>query len=138
MKPLSWATQKTPFKTLFELRIVPLFVLLAYLDYIVHDVLYSYGLQFSFAWATPYWTVYSLIFLSVCILSKSYLGLLLFLGQFQDLIMFMGFSQDFSARLWTWTPYYLVLGLQWNVYTQLIFCITIVTAGLAVKHWRTR
>ena len=27
------------------------------LDSIVHQELYSYGLQFSFDWATPYWTI---------------------------------------------------------------------------------
>jgi len=30
---------------------------LSQIDTIVHETLYSYGLQFSYDWATPYWTI---------------------------------------------------------------------------------
>ena len=116
----------------YELGILPLFIALAYLDYIVHDVLYSYGLQFSYEWAVPYWTIYSLIFVIGCWLAKSYLGILLFAGALQDIIMFMGFSQDFSYRQWIWTPHHTLFGY-WNVYTQIAMLIWVVVIGLSLK-----
>jgi uncharacterized Zn-finger protein len=42
------------------------------LDAIVHGELYDYGLQFSFAWATPFWSFERLIY--VCLAVPSVLG----------------------------------------------------------------
>jgi hypothetical protein len=38
------------------------FVLMSGLDFVVHRVLYGYGLRFSFDWAVFYWNVYSGVF----------------------------------------------------------------------------
>jgi len=41
------------------------FISLSGLDFIVHRVLYGYGLRFSYDWAVPYWTSLRLIY--VCL-----------------------------------------------------------------------
>jgi uncharacterized Zn-finger protein len=46
--------------------------LLNKLDAIVHGELYDYGLQFSFAWATPFWSFERLIY--ICLAVPSILG----------------------------------------------------------------
>jgi len=56
-----YAAQQTPNKTLlFSIPILASTVIIAYaitrLDQIVNGQLYSFGLQFSYEWASPYWT----------------------------------------------------------------------------------
>ena len=46
--------------------------LLGRIDWIVHDQLYDYGLQFSPAWANPYW--FSLRLIYVCMAIPSFLS----------------------------------------------------------------
>jgi len=52
--------------------------LLGRIDYIIHNDLYGFGLQFSFVWADPYWAVLRLIYVCLAvpsILSAIVLGL---------------------------------------------------------------
>jgi uncharacterized Zn-finger protein len=52
--------------------------LLGRIDYIIHNDLYGFGLQFSFVWADPYWAVLRLIYVCVAVpsvLSAVALGL---------------------------------------------------------------
>lgn len=46
-------------------------LLVTCLDYIVHTWLYDYGLQFSYSWALPYWTILTLIFITLAFVSAS-------------------------------------------------------------------
>lgn len=48
---------KTVFSALIVMAIVSLLAMIGLLqiDHIVHDVLYDFGLRFSYQWATPYW-----------------------------------------------------------------------------------
>jgi uncharacterized Zn-finger protein len=48
--------------------------LLAHIDNIVHDQLYDFGLQFSFAWANSYWIAFRLIY--VCMAVPSILSVI--------------------------------------------------------------
>jgi hypothetical protein len=54
MKPTQIALKFVP--TLMTAFAVISMIFLFQLDAIVHQRLYSYGLQFSYDWATPYWT----------------------------------------------------------------------------------
>ena len=46
--------------------------LLGRIDWVVHDQLYDFGLQFSFVWATPYWSFLRLVY--VCLAFPSVLS----------------------------------------------------------------
>jgi len=46
--------------------------LLGRIDWIVHDELYDFGLQFSYVWATPYWALLRLTY--VCLAGPSVLS----------------------------------------------------------------
>lgn len=50
--------------------------LLGQLDHIIHGELYDFGLEFSFAWATPYWMTLRLIY--VWLIGPSVLGAISF------------------------------------------------------------
>lgn len=57
---------------------VIIILLLGYIDNVIHDQLYNFGLQFSFAWANPYWIAYRTIYVCLAIpsiLSAVKLGL---------------------------------------------------------------
>lgn len=47
--------------------VVPVLLLLSRIDSIVHGDLYNFGLQFSVAWADPYWTALHLIYVSLAV-----------------------------------------------------------------------
>ena len=54
---------------------------LTYLDWIVHHKLYSYGLQFSYDWANPYWSTLRLIFILLGLVSTSIVGMIYIYGR---------------------------------------------------------
>jgi len=54
---------------------------LTYLDWIVHNQLYSYGLQFSYDWADPYWTTLRLVFLLLGFVVTSIVGMIYVYGR---------------------------------------------------------
>jgi len=47
------------------------------MDFIVHGILYRYGLQFSYEWANPYWTFTRTIYVCIALPGAASLGLLL-------------------------------------------------------------
>lgn len=49
--------------------------MLSRIDWIVHDELYNYGLQFNYVWANPYW--FSLRLIYVCLAIPSFLSAVL-------------------------------------------------------------
>jgi hypothetical protein len=46
----------------FCLLVLLFFVFMSGLDFVVHRVLYGYGLRFSYDWAVVYWVIYGCVF----------------------------------------------------------------------------
>lgn len=111
------------------------------LDFLVHRVLYSYGLRFSYSWAVPYWWLYGGVFLvfSVVVSFAYWLGsgrsrrnirvgfglflsvCLLFWGGLTDVLWFVLWNGGLPADSvsWWWTPWFQLFGF-WNSSAQLL------------------
>ncbi len=135
---------------------------LTYLDYIVHYTLYSYGLQFSLAWAKPYWIALNVVFLSAALNSAysfrlratsrpqdKYLSFLIF---FTILVSSLGGFLDFfwwvihgslppMDFVWHWSVFYWFFNYEWTTRHQLIYTlawfIIIVTLWI-IYGWLSR
>jgi hypothetical protein len=116
------------------------FVLMSGLDFVVHRVLYGYGLRFSFDWAVFYWNVYSGVFFAFGVAAgfvywlgsgrsrkdvKVGLGLflsvcLLFFGGLADVFWFVFWGGGLPSNdvVWWWSPWYRIFGC-WNSFAQL-------------------
>jgi len=128
------------------------FLFMSGLDFIVHKVLYNYGLQFSFEWAHFYWWLYGctfLIFSGVVSLIywlssnksgrdfKVCLGLflsiiLLFWGGLTDVLWFIFWDGGLPSNdvVWWWMPWYAIFGF-WNSLLQLaLLCSTVLVTCL--------
>ncbi len=122
--------------------IVVFYLLLSKIDLIVHYDLYNYGLQFSLAWAQPYWAVLALCFWTLAALSVAsyllesrsknpYLALLIALTilipyhfGFEDIIFFILQGQfPPNSVAWTWYPLNEVFP-PWNTEKHIIFAIS--------------
>ena len=139
---------------MFCLLVLLFFVFMSGLDFVVHRVLYSYGLRFSYDWAVAYWILYGCVFfvfsvavgfiywlasdrsrrdvkiglslfLSVCLLS---------LGGLQDVFWFVfwggGLPQD--GIVWWWMPWFRLFGF-WNSGLQL--CLLGLVSGVIGLVW---
>jgi hypothetical protein len=116
------------------------FIFMSGLDFVVHRVLYGYGLRFSYDWAVGYWVVYGCVFFVFSVVVgfvywigsdkrkrdvKVSLGLslsvfLLFLGGLQDVVWFVFWSGGLPGDIvvWWWMPWFEVFG-SWNSSLQL-------------------
>lgn len=116
------------------------FILMAGLDHVVHNILYGFGLRFSFEWAVLYWNLFGCAFLVFGLVigfaywigsggSKQSLragiGLclsvwLLFLGGLEDVIFYVVWGGGLPSGdvVWWWTPWYRIFGF-WNSGMQL-------------------
>jgi hypothetical protein len=130
------------------------FVLISRIDYIVHDVLYDYGLNFSYEWANSYWFAYNSIFLvfSAVVVAAYWLGSnktrsdlkvsaalfatisLLALGGLEDILFFVLWSGGLPSVnvVWWWAPWISITGT-WNSLIQVSF--TTLTACLSAITW---
>jgi hypothetical protein len=130
------------------------FVFMSGLDFVVHRVLYGYGLRFSYDWAVNYWVVYGCVFLVFSVVvgfvywlgsaksrrnAKVGLGLslsifLLSLGGLQDVVWFVfwggGLPQD--GVVWWWMPWCGLFGC-WNSGMQL--CLLVFVFGVVGGFW---
>lgn len=110
------------------LLVLAFFFTMSALDYVVHGVLYGYGLSFSYSWAIPYWAAYNLLFVLFAFSIHSYLPFLLWFGGFQDILWFM-WARDLSLRVWWWHPMYW-LGLTfWCLPCQVIMLGSVLFLG---------
>jgi hypothetical protein len=111
------------------------------LDFVVHRVLYGYGLWFSFGWAVFYWGVYwGVFFVFGLVVGFVYwlgsgrkrrdfwvgLGLflsvfLLSLGGLQDFLWFVfwGGGLPDVGVVWWWVPWFGLFGF-WDCFLQLV------------------
>jgi len=138
----------------FGLLVFLFFVFMAGLDFVVHGVLYGFGLRFSFDWAVFYWRVFGFVFfvfgltiafaywlgsgrsrrdfwVSLCI----FLSIVLpFLGGLEDILWFVvwGGGLPDANVIWWWTPWYGLFGF-WNISMQITaLCVTF---SLVVAFW---
>jgi hypothetical protein len=128
------------------------FVFMSGLDFVVHRVLYGYGLRFSYDWAVGYWRVFGCVFFVFSVVvgfvywlasGKSRrdvevsVGLclsvfLLFLGGLEDVLWFVlwGGGLPSGDVVWWWTLWFGVFGF-WNSGLQLVLlCGVSVVVGL--------
>jgi hypothetical protein len=120
------------------------------LDFVVNNLLYSYGLGFSFGWYVPYVVGLSSIILSICglVMWQSYedmrnvsvalkRGLIIFLAHFGGLIDCLYFLVFNGGRVysgeWTWMWQYWLFGT-WNWMLQAIWSFSFLL--LIVSLWR--
>jgi hypothetical protein len=117
------------------------FVFMSGLDFVVHGVLYGYGLRFSYDWAVFYWGVYGAVFFvfGVVVGFVYWLGsgksrrdikvglclflsvCLLFWGGLVDVLWFVFWGGGLPGGdvVWWWTPWYVLFGF-WNSFLQLV------------------
>jgi hypothetical protein len=124
------------------------------LDFVVHRILYGYGLRFSFDWAVFYWNVYTGVFFAFAVAAgfvywlgsgrswkdvKVSFGLflsvfLLFFGGLADVFWFVLWGGGLPANdvVWWWSPWYRIFGF-WNSIVQLILLLGVFVA--VVLFW---
>jgi hypothetical protein len=134
------------------------FVFMAGLDFVVHRVLYGYGLCFSFGWAVFYWWVFGCVFLvfggvvgfvywfgsdgrrgSVAVGACLFLSvLLLFVGGLVDVLWFVlwfvlwGGGLPGFGVVWWWMPWFGLFGF-WDSGLQLV--LLGLCCGVVVLVW---
>jgi len=118
------------------------FSLMSRIDFIVHTMLYNYGLYFSYEWAYEYWVVYCTTFFTFSFLigfvywlgsnknkqdRKISIALttstsLLFIGGTADMMVFILWVGRLPPEnvVWWWVPWYHIFGV-WTTSMQLIF-----------------
>lgn len=131
-------------------------VVMTGIDFIMHTILYEYGLVFSYIWAIPYWNLLTIMFLMFGLIGISgYLVdrkkvswkklLLVFVtiqieyyGGFLDTIyfviakLFRGWSFNWSINWW-WSPFYRWFGIEWNLQRNVI--LNIITGICLIIAW---
>lgn len=131
--------------------VVIFYLLLSKIDLIIHYDLYNYGLQFSLAWAQPYWIVLTACFWTLAALSVAsymlesrtknlYLAVLIALTilipyyfGFEDVIFFL-FKGQFPANNVVWDWYWLNAYFPpWNTEKQITF--TTIGFVILVSIW---
>ena len=129
---------------LFFLTGVVIVLSMTQIDFIVHNVLYQYGLNFSMEWASSYWTMLGSVFILVsALIVITYLmgvqeinkrslstGLLLgfsvyVLGVNLDLLWFTAFLRELPAlsEHWWWMPMDGFLGVKWTTLHQILYTL---------------
>jgi len=112
------------------------------MDVIVHHVLYDWGLEFSYAWADPYWIGMGACRISIALMAGACyyffrsgeehhkvvpIGIIstilgLFFGGLEDTMYFLiigGFPPMDSV--WWWSPFNRFLGIRWTTKEHLIY-----------------
>jgi len=132
------------------------FVFMAGLDFVVHRVLYGYGLCFSYSWAGFYWSVFGCVFVIFgCVVGFVYwfgsqkrgrdakVGLGLFLsvclfslGGLEDVLWFVlwGGGLPSDNAVWWWMPWCRLFGF-WNSSLQLALLGTVSVVVCAFWVW---
>ena len=138
------------------LSILLYFCLLSRLDFIVHQDLYRYGLQFSYEWANDYWITYfaSYAYFSIVLGFIYWLAsnrtrndlkvsvglaatvILLQIGGLADIIFFSlwagGLPPD--SVTWWWMPWYQIFGV-WTSSMQIVLMafMSLIVASMWIK-----
>ena len=136
--------------------ILSFFCLMSRIDFIVHSILYGYGLEFSYEWANAYWATYSgsFVVFSVTIGSTYWLASnrdasdkrfsltiiatvnVLMIGGVQDIMFFVFWSGGLPPDnvSWWWVPWTYLFGT-WNSFMQVITAAmsVLITAALWIQ-----
>jgi len=129
------------FIVLLELIILDLFAT-TFIDIVVHNILYRYGLQFSYEWADMYWFWIAILRLTIaCIAAVSFYFLRdpserdkqvsiaifitlvsLYFGFILDSLFFViiGAFPPLDS-IWWWNPFYRFFGIRWTTLENLIY-----------------
>jgi len=132
------------------------FVFMAGLDFVVHRVLYGYGLRFSFGWAGFYWFVFGCVFVvfGLVVGFVYWLGsggglrgfrvgfglffsvLLLFFGGFVDVLWFVfwGGGLPGGGVVWWWMPWFWLFGF-WDSFAQLVLLVFVFVVVVLFWIW---
>jgi hypothetical protein len=102
-------------------------LLLTRLDFLVNNILYSFGLTFSETWYQEYGALYFLAYQLVIFALLAYtrnLKLFAFFQVFvltstQDLVYFGLWEGSFPSHEWVWMVYYRIFGF-WNTTSQIL------------------
>jgi hypothetical protein len=130
------------------------FCLMSRLDFIVHGILYRYGLQFSYEWANEYWATYAFAFIFFSVVmglmywlgsnktstdAKISLGLfatinILMVGGLQDLMFYVFWEKGLppDSVTWWWSPLSHIFGT-WNSSMQIT--LTVLACLITVPLW---
>ena len=106
-------------------------LLLTRLDFLINNILYTFGLTFSEGWYQEYAILYFLAYQLVVFILLAYtrnLKLFAFFQVFvltstQDLVYFGIWEGSFPAHEWVWMVYYRIFGF-WNTASQILFSIS--------------
>lgn len=137
------------------------FVCMSGLDFVVHRVLYDYGLRFSYSWANFYWAIFGCVFAVFSFIAgfvywlcsskmskdlKISAGLtlsifLFYLGGLEDVLWFVLWSGSFPdvGVVWWWMPWFGIFGF-WNGVCQLLLLsmVCLFVCGFWVWALRSR
>jgi len=106
-------------------------LLLTRLDFIINNVLYNFGLNFSETWhqeySILYFLAYQLVIFTLLAYTKS-LKLFTFFQVFiltstQDLVYFGLWEGSFPSHEWTWMTYYRFFGF-WDTTSQILLSVS--------------
>ena len=131
------------------LSLFAFFCLMSKIDFIVHGILYNYGLQFSFEWAIDYWVVYTVAFVifSVIVSLMYWLGSektmkdlklslallatvnILMISGLQDVMFYILLAGGLPPNdvVWWWVPWFHIVGT-WTTPMQILLTL----AGISV------
>jgi hypothetical protein len=110
-------------------------LLLTRLDFIINNVLYNFGLNFSQAWHQEYSLLYFLTYQLVIFTLLAYTKILKLFTLFQffiltsthDLVYFGLWQGSFPSHEWTWMPYYSIFGF-WDTTNQILLSASSLSA----------
>ena len=127
--------------SVLAVSVLSFFCLMSRMDFIVHNLLYSYGLRFSYEWANVYWATYSSLFVVFSMIMGATYWLasnrnakdkrvslaiiatvnVLVIGGLQDIMFFVFWSGGLPPNniVWWWVPWNSLFGT-WNSFKQVI------------------
>ncbi|MGD2065913.1 MAG: hypothetical protein PVI43_01925 [Candidatus Bathyarchaeota archaeon] len=116
-------------------------LLLTRLDYLINNVLYSFGLSYSELWHQEYGIIYSLayqlVIFTLLLYTRNLKLFVLFqafvLTSTQDLVYFALWESSFPASDWVWMNQYSLFGF-WNTATQILLSLGSLSIILILFH----
>ena len=106
-------------------------LLLTRLDFLINNILYNFGLNFSEAWYQEYSILYFLAYQLIIFILLAYtknLKLFAFFQVFvltstQDLVYFGLWEGSFPSHEWVWMVHYRIFGF-WNTTSQILLSLS--------------
>lgn len=132
------------------------YICLTAIDFIVHNILYDFGLRFSYEWADPYWVALAMSFFVIAGLvtvvywisdtpKKSTATLLFFtvfgtyVAGLLDVLFWVLFDRSIPSGVLWWSPWHRIFGINWMAQHQLaLLCVVtdLLAGGWALRNRR--